>query len=128
MNLATNEPKSGCRAAPAANWHVYAMDGALLGVFMVSACAVVEGVEHPGSVVGLAVGSEWARAGGRGHDDGTDDGRIELRWVEGRVGQGQSDELDDRAAGLRSGRGEGAGLVAVCGGVIGRASIAMPLR
>jgi aquaporin Z len=40
---------------------VYAMDGALLGLFMVSACVSVVVVEHPGSPLRAAISSALAR-------------------------------------------------------------------
>jgi aquaporin Z len=49
------------RVAPGVNLRVYAMDGALLGVFMVSACASVALIEHPVSPVRQALDSELLR-------------------------------------------------------------------
>jgi aquaporin Z len=47
--------------APGANLRVYAMDGALLGAFMVSACGGVALIEHPSSPVRAALDSELVR-------------------------------------------------------------------
>jgi aquaporin Z len=43
------------------NWRLYAMDGALLGLFMVSACSFVALVEHRLSPVRAAIASAMAR-------------------------------------------------------------------
>jgi len=44
-----------------ANLRVYALDGALLGLFMVSACLSVALIEHPASTIRRLVDSELAR-------------------------------------------------------------------
>lgn len=44
-----------------ANWRVYAIDGALLGIFMFFACSVVALMEHPGSPVHRAIDSSFIR-------------------------------------------------------------------
>lgn len=44
-----------------AGWRIYATDGALLGLFMISACAFVSLLEYPGSPVRQAIGSPLAR-------------------------------------------------------------------
>jgi aquaporin Z len=44
-----------------ANWRVYAIDGALLGMFMISACASVAVIEHPSSPLPQAVQSDLLR-------------------------------------------------------------------
>jgi aquaporin Z len=49
------------RVARAVNFRVYAMDGALLGAFMVSACASVALLEHPASPVREALDSGLLR-------------------------------------------------------------------
>lgn len=43
------------------NWRIYAIDGALLGIFMISACATVAIVEHPTSPVRQAINSSFFR-------------------------------------------------------------------
>jgi aquaporin Z len=40
---------------------IYAMDGALLGLFMISACVSVVAVEHPASPIRALIGSDLAR-------------------------------------------------------------------
>jgi aquaporin Z len=47
--------------APGANLRVYAMDGALLGAFMVSACGSVALLEHPASPIRAALDSALVR-------------------------------------------------------------------
>jgi aquaporin Z len=44
-----------------ASWRIYAMDGALLGLFMISACTFATLLEHPSSPVRQAIGSPLAR-------------------------------------------------------------------
>src|SRR5262245_28607301 len=44
-----------------ANWRVYAIDGALLGIFMISACWFAALLEHPSSPAHLAIESGFAR-------------------------------------------------------------------
>lgn len=44
-----------------AHWRIYAIDGALLGLFMLSACITCTIVEHPASPVRLAVTSDLLR-------------------------------------------------------------------
>jgi aquaporin Z len=61
MNPSTSEIERGAWRRLAANWRVYAMDGALLGLFMVSACAVVTVVEHPASPVRMVFASQTGR-------------------------------------------------------------------
>jgi aquaporin Z len=51
----------GLRPAVRANVVVYAIDGALLGLFMVSACASVALLEHPLSALHAAIPSAFAR-------------------------------------------------------------------
>jgi aquaporin Z len=53
--------KSGPLGAWSARWPIYAMDGALLGLFMISACAVVAMVEHPAFPVRRWIDSDMAR-------------------------------------------------------------------
>jgi len=48
-------------AAVLVNWKVYAMDGALLGAFMISACVFVILLEHPSSPVYRSVESSFFR-------------------------------------------------------------------
>ncbi|MFN7935281.1 MAG: aquaporin [Bryobacteraceae bacterium] len=43
------------------NWREYLMEGALLGLFMVSACCFALLLEHPASPVHGAIGNDWAR-------------------------------------------------------------------
>ncbi len=43
------------------NWRIYAIDGALLGIFMISACVSVAIVEHPSSVIRHAIESGFVR-------------------------------------------------------------------
>jgi aquaporin Z len=43
------------------NWRIYAIDGALLGMFMVSACLSVIAIEHPSSPLRNAVESGFLR-------------------------------------------------------------------
>ena len=44
-----------------ANWRIYAIDGALLGIFMISACVSCAVVEYPSSPLRLAISSELLR-------------------------------------------------------------------
>jgi aquaporin Z len=44
-----------------ASWRIYAMDGALLGLFMISACTFAALLEHPSSPVRQAIESPLAR-------------------------------------------------------------------
>lgn len=57
--LAAHAERLASEARP--NLRVYAMDGALLGLFMVSACVSVVMVEHPASAIRSWVGSELLR-------------------------------------------------------------------
>lgn len=43
------------------NWRIYAIDGALLGIFMISACLSVIAIEHPSSPVRNAIHSDLLR-------------------------------------------------------------------
>ena len=43
------------------NWRIYAIDGALLGIFMISACGFVTLLEHPASPVRQSIASSVAR-------------------------------------------------------------------
>jgi len=56
-SLATEQPLSRTRE----RLLVYAMDGALLGLFMISACLSVVILEHPASPVHVAIGSALVR-------------------------------------------------------------------
>ncbi|CAN5581631.1 aquaporin [soil metagenome] len=44
-----------------ANWFIYAIDGALLGIFMISACAFVALLEYPASPARRAIDSDFLR-------------------------------------------------------------------
>lgn len=62
MTLATAQaPAHPAINALRTGWKIYAIDGALLGCFMISACAFVALLEHPGSPVRHAVGSSFTR-------------------------------------------------------------------
>src|SRR4051794_39020706 len=61
MMIATSQPSSRSADTIATNWRVYAMDGALLGLFMVSACVSVVILEHPGSPIVGAITSGFTR-------------------------------------------------------------------
>jgi aquaporin Z len=64
-----NTPRAlGVRSAVfGANLRIYAMDGALLGLFMLSACASVAGIEHPSSPLGALLVSPLLRRALVGH-------------------------------------------------------------
>lgn len=48
-------------AAPALHWPEYAMEAALLGIFMLAACAATTALEHPGSPLRVAIADPVAR-------------------------------------------------------------------
>src|SRR5438093_1075859 len=49
------------QATVRANWRIYAMEGSLLGTFMISACALVALLEHPSSPVHGTIASGFRR-------------------------------------------------------------------
>jgi aquaporin Z len=53
--------QSRASGAIRAHWRIYAIDGALLGIFMISACVSCAIVEHPSSPVRQAIVSEFLR-------------------------------------------------------------------
>jgi aquaporin Z len=59
--MATSQTFGAARAVTGADLRVYAMDGALLGLFMVSACVSVALVEHPASPLRPAIPSDFVR-------------------------------------------------------------------
>jgi aquaporin Z len=59
--LVTEPDRSSILSSLRANWRVYAIDGALLGIFMISACSVVALMQHPGSPVHRAIVSSFTR-------------------------------------------------------------------
>jgi aquaporin Z len=62
MTLVADQPRDlSALTTIRANWCVYAIDGALLGAFMVSACGFVALLEHPSSSVHQAINSGFAR-------------------------------------------------------------------
>ncbi len=71
-------PARGLAAALRAHWPEYLMEGALLGLFMVSACGFTALLEHPGSPVRQALANEFLRRGLMGLAMGADGGRDHL--------------------------------------------------
>jgi aquaporin Z len=59
MTIAAEQPRA--TSTVRGNWRIYAMDGALLGVFMISACVSCAIVEHPSSPVRQAISSDLLR-------------------------------------------------------------------
>jgi aquaporin Z len=59
--LAGNSVQSAALLALRANWRTYAIETALLGAFMVSACCVVTILEHPSSPVRQHIASSFVR-------------------------------------------------------------------
>jgi aquaporin Z len=59
--MSMTQAASAERVKVETNLRVYAMDGALLGLFMVSACLSVALIEHPSSPLRHLVASEFAR-------------------------------------------------------------------
>jgi aquaporin Z len=64
MTLAiTQSPRVQCAPTLLGNWRIYAMDGALLGVFMISACIFATLLEHPSSPLRQTIHSTLLRRG-----------------------------------------------------------------
>lgn len=64
MSLATLEPTSDrviAASRPPAHWRLYAIEGVLLGCFLISACAFSALLEHPSSPVRAAVENHHVR-------------------------------------------------------------------
>src|ERR1041385_3003431 len=62
MRLATTQPALPlARAINRRAWLIYTIDGALLGLFMISACAFTALIEHPSSPVRKAIESTFLR-------------------------------------------------------------------
>jgi aquaporin Z len=59
--LPERRSEGGLAAALRAHWPEYLMEGALLGIFMVAACAFASLLEHPGSPVRQALGDGLLR-------------------------------------------------------------------
>jgi aquaporin Z len=59
--VAAENPSHDALSSLRASWRTFAMDGALLGLFMISACSFVALLEHPGSPVRQAIVSAFAR-------------------------------------------------------------------
>src|SRR3954468_6003935 len=58
---AEHRPSGTLSSLVRSHWPLYAIEGALLGIFMVSACAVTALVEHPASPIRQAIQSALLR-------------------------------------------------------------------
>lgn len=61
MTMTATHPDVTRPTGVLANWRIYAMDGALLGIFMISACVSVVVLEHPSSPIHQAIGTGFVR-------------------------------------------------------------------
>ena len=61
MTLVADHPRATLLDVIRSSWRIYAIEGALLGSFMISACAFVTLLEHPNSPAHRAISSTLAR-------------------------------------------------------------------